>query len=210
MATIEAPYHRPRGAAPWTRPRWRGQWSGLRLQTLRTPQPVPSERSACDAIDFELRELALEKTSGSNSGEAFARAPISQLVGLEVEPGELGEAVVRLPVGPRMHNPMGAVHGGVIALLADAAMGIAFGRTLVDASSFATIEMKVSYLRPVKESLLTATAKLVGRGLRVGFVECVITDARSKEIARASCTCTVNSLEQSAGYVDRSSADRQR
>jgi uncharacterized protein (TIGR00369 family) len=130
------------------------------------------------------------------AGDAFASAPISQLVGLQVEAGQPGEAVVHLPVSRRMHNPMGVVHGGVIALLADAAMGIAFGRTLIDASSFATIEMKVSYLRPVKESLLTANARLVTRGLRVGFVECVITDSRQKEIARASCTCTVNSLAE--------------
>ena len=128
------------------------------------------------------------------AGDAFAHAPISQLIGLQVEPGGPGEAVVRLPVSAKMHNPMGVVHGGVIALLADAAMGIAFGRTLADAANFATIEMKVSYLRPVRESLLTADAKLVTRGLRVGFVECVITDARNKEVARASCTCTVNSL----------------
>ena len=129
------------------------------------------------------------------AGDAFASAPISQLIGLQVEPGPVGEAVVRLEVSTKMHNPMGAVHGGVIALLADAAMGIAFGRTLADASAFATIEMKVSYLRPVKETLLTATAKLVSRGLRIGFVECVITDSRHKEIARGSCTCTVNSIE---------------
>ncbi|MCC6510382.1 MAG: PaaI family thioesterase [Pirellulaceae bacterium] len=129
------------------------------------------------------------------AGDAFAYAPISQLIGLKVEPGPVGEAVVRLEVSQKMHNPMGAVHGGVIALLADAAMGIAFGRTLTDPASFATVEMKVSYLRPVKESLLTATARLVSRGLRIGFVECVITDSRNKEIARGSCTCTVNSLE---------------
>lgn len=129
------------------------------------------------------------------AGDAFASAPISQLIGLQVEPGPVGEAVVRLEVSQIMHNPMGAVHGGIIALLADAAMGIAFGRTLTDPASFATIEMKVTYLRPVKQSLLTATAKLVSRGLRIGFVECVITDARQKEIARASCTCTVNRLE---------------
>lgn len=129
-----------------------------------------------------------------DAGDAFAYAPISQLIGLQVEPGQSGEAVVHLPVSQKMHNPMGVVHGGVIALLADAAMGIAFGRTMSDPASFATIEMKVSYLRPVKETMLTATARLVARGLRVGFVECIITDARDREIARASCTCTVNSL----------------
>ncbi len=131
------------------------------------------------------------------AGDAFAHAPISQLIGLEVMPGEPGTAIVHLEVGQRMHNPMGFVNGGIVSLLADAAMGIAFGRTLIDPASFATIEMKVSYLRPVKATKLTAKAQLITRGLRVGFVECVITDSRQREVARASCTCTINSLEAS-------------
>lgn len=122
-------------------------------------------------------------------------APISQLVGLEIQPGEAGEAVVLLNVDSRMHNPMGFVHGGVIALLADAAMGIAFGRTLDDQHGFATVELKTSFIRPAIDTRLKAHAKLIQRGLRIGFVECTITDARSKLIATASCTCTVTSLE---------------
>ena len=124
--------------------------------------------------------------------DPFAWAPISQLIGLEVQPGEAGEAEVLLNVDERMHNPMGFVHGGVIALLADAAMGIAFGRTLDDKSAFATIELKTSFIRPVKQGRLQAQAKLIQRGLRVGFVESRITDQHHKLIATASCTCTIN------------------
>jgi uncharacterized protein (TIGR00369 family) len=94
-----------------------------------------------------------------------------------------------------MHNPMGFVHGGVISLLADATMGIAFGRTLEgDKHSFATVEMKVSYIRPTKQARLTCHARLVTRGLRIGFVECEIRDQRDRLIAKSSCTCSVNSL----------------
>jgi uncharacterized protein (TIGR00369 family) len=128
------------------------------------------------------------------SADIFGSAPISQLIGLEVQPGQAGEAVVELPVDGRMHNPMGFVHGGVIALLADAATGIAFGRTLDDQQSFATVEMKTSYVRPIKEGRLRAEATLVQRGLRIGFVECRIVNERKKLIATASCTCSVNSL----------------
>ncbi len=126
--------------------------------------------------------------------DPFAWAPISQLIGLEIRPGNPGEAEVFLTVDQRMHNPMGFVHGGVIALLADAAMGIAFGRTLDEKHSFATIEMKTSFLRPVKQTRLRATARLIGRGLRIGFVEVQIVDQHGKLVATASSTCTVNSL----------------
>ncbi len=133
--------------------------------------------------------------------DPFAWAPISQLIGLEVQPPalnetnrEIGEAEVFLNVDQRMHNPMGMVHGGIISLLADAAMGIAFGRVLSEKFSFATIELKTNYIRPVKQSRLHASAKLITRGLRIGFLECRIVDQRGKLVATASCTCTVTSL----------------
>lgn len=86
---------------------------------------------------------------------------------------------------------MQRVHGGLIAALADAAMGIAFGRTLVDNQDFSTIEMKVNFVRPVKEGRLTASANVVQRGLRIGFVECDIKNERGKLVATATSTCTV-------------------
>jgi uncharacterized protein (TIGR00369 family) len=86
---------------------------------------------------------------------------------------------------------MQRVHGGLIAALADAAMGIAFGRTLVDNQDFSTIEMKINFIRPVKEGLVIANAKVVERGLRIGFVDCTITNERGKRVATATSTCTV-------------------
>ena len=127
----------------------------------------------------------------SESADRFTNAPVSQLIGFHVLAGEVGQASVELECGTRHHNPMHRVHGGVIAGLADAAMGIAFGRTLLDEEDFSTIEMKVSFLRPVKEGLIVAEAKVLERGLRVGFVECVIRNQKGKRVATASCTCTV-------------------
>lgn len=123
--------------------------------------------------------------------DRFCDAPISRLVGFEVQPGGVGEARVELNCGPHLHNPMQRVHGGAIAALADAAMGIAFGRTLLDKEDFSTIEMKVNFLRPVKEGLIIAEAKVLERGLRIGFVECTIKNAKGKRVATGTCTCTV-------------------
>lgn len=137
-------------------------------------------------------------SESKSAADPFAWAPISQLMGLEVQPPietAPGTAEVLLNVDHRMHNPMGMVHGGVISLLADAAMGIAFGRVLSEKYGFATIEMKTNYIRPVKESRLHASAKLIQRGLRIGFLECSIVDHRGKLVATASCTCTVTSLD---------------
>ena len=80
--------------------------------------------------------------------DRFADAPISQLIGFQVDPAtdedrQLGLAVVHLDVDERLHNPMGRVHGGVLAALADAAMGIAFGRMLDDSQDFSTIDLQI-------------------------------------------------------------------
>ena len=112
-------------------------------------------------------------------------------MGFEVEPGGAGEALVRLNCGSHLHNPMQRVHGGAIAALADAAMGIAFGRTLLDDEDFSTIEMKVNYLRPVKDGVITAEASVLERGLRIGFIGCTIRNAKGKRVATGTCTCTV-------------------
>jgi uncharacterized protein (TIGR00369 family) len=130
------------------------------------------------------------------SSDRFADAPISQLVGFEVLPADEqdvaeGRAEVAIECEPRHHNPMQRVHGGMIAALADAAMGIAFGRTLLESQDFSTIEMKVNFIRPVRAGRVVASARVVERGLRIGFVECEITNRKGKPVATASCTCTV-------------------
>ena len=128
--------------------------------------------------------------------DRFSEAPISQLIGFHVLPAteedkQIGRAVVELEVNDRLNNPMGRVHGGVIAALSDAAMGIAFGRTLQPDQDFSTIDLHVHFMRPVRGKMLTATGIMTQRGLRIGYVTCQILDERKKIIASASCSCTV-------------------
>lgn len=128
--------------------------------------------------------------------DRFSQAPISVLFGFDVHDAteadrELGRAVVELPVDNRLHNPMGRVHGGVLAALADAAMGIAFGRTLDEGQDFSTIDLHIHFMRPVVSKKLIATGELIQRGLRIGFVQCKIVDERGRLICQSTCSCTV-------------------
>ncbi len=131
--------------------------------------------------------------------DRFDEAPISQLIGFRVLPAtaednEIGRATVELDIDSRLNNPMGRVHGGILAALSDAAMGIAFGRTLDPDQDFSTIDLHIHFMRPVRGKKLTAKGEMIQRGLRVGFVQCRVTDDRVKEVASSSCSCTV--LEQ--------------
>lgn len=131
--------------------------------------------------------------------DRFMQAPVSQLIGFQVsapspEDKLLGRADVRLDVDERFHNPMGRVHGGILSALADAAMGIAFGRMLDGNQDFSTVELHIQYMRPVKSRSIVAKAIVQQRGLRIGFVGCEIRDERDRLIATATCTCTTIDL----------------
>jgi uncharacterized protein (TIGR00369 family) len=103
-----------------------------------------------------------------------------------------GEAVFSLPADPARHgNLMGTLHGGVVATLADSAMGFAFASTLAADESFATLEMKINFLRPVWKSVLAASGKVLHRGKTTGLVDCRVTDERERLIAHATSTCLV-------------------
>ena len=80
-------------------------------------------------------------------------------------------------------------HGGVYCDLADAAMGLAYAATLGDGESFTTVELKINFLRAVRQGRLTAEARVVKAGSALGYVECAVTDDAGKLLARASSTC---------------------
>jgi acyl-coenzyme A thioesterase PaaI-like protein len=44
-------------------------------------------------------------------------------------------------------------------------------------------------MRPVKIGRIVARARMVQRGLRIGFLDCEIHDRRGKLVATATCTC---------------------
>ena len=138
----------------------------------------------------ELRQLADGK---------LPPPPIAALLGFTLSAVAPGQAVVELAADRQHANPMGTLHGGVLCDIADAAMGIAYASTLAEGESFATVEMKINFLKPVWRAKLQATGRLVKAGKRLGFLECDITDDQQSLVARASSTCMTLRGEQAHG-----------
>lgn len=97
-----------------------------------------------------------------------------ELLGIEVEYAKEGEARLKLDAGKRHLNPHGTVHGGVIATLADSAMGEAV-RATGNEELPVTIEMKVNYLEAGQEGNLLATARVHKNGRRFTVLEADVT-----------------------------------
>jgi uncharacterized protein (TIGR00369 family) len=115
--------------------------------------------------------------------------PIARLLGFTIAEARPGEAVIELAADERLANPMGTLHGGVLADIADAAMGIAYAGTLAEGETFTTLELKLNFLRPVWTATLRARGRVVQAGRTVGLVECDVTDEHGRLVARASSTC---------------------
>src|SRR5215470_9062699 len=138
-----------------------------------------------------------DKTLGEHIRETGS--PAARLIGFEVPEHGNGRALVTLQAGPQHTNPMGTLHGGILCDIADAAMGIAFASTLAPGESFTTVELKINFLRPVREATLKAEGKVVRRGRNLGYIECEITDERGQLVAKASSTCLALRGEDAKG-----------
>ena len=130
----------------------------------------------------------------------FVMTSVANVLGFALASVSEGKAAFEMVTDPERHgNAMGYLHGGVVATLADSAMGFAFASTLAEDESFATLEMKVNFLRPVWRAKLIASAEVVHRGRTTGLVECRVMDERSRLVAHSTCTCLVLRGAQAAG-----------
>jgi uncharacterized protein (TIGR00369 family) len=94
---------------------------------------------------------------------------------------------------------MGTVQGGVLAALADGAMGWAYMTTLGEGQSYTTLEVKVNFLHPVWTGTLEARARVKSAGRTIGLVECDVLAPDGKLLAHGVATCMVLRGEQAAG-----------
>ncbi len=125
--------------------------------------------------------------------------PIAQLTGFHLISIENGKAVVELDAQERHANPMGTVQGGVLCVIADAAMGMAFASTVADDETFTTVELKINYLKPVRNAKLKAVGGVVKRGKTIGLTQCDIFDEQDSLIAYATSTVMVLRGEKAEG-----------
>jgi uncharacterized protein (TIGR00369 family) len=125
--------------------------------------------------------------------------PIAQLIGFTLTSLETGQAVVEFEASERHTNPMGTLHGGVLCDVADAAMGMAFASTLAKGESFATLELKINFLKPIWRARLQAIGRVVKKGHTISLVECDVLDEEGQLVARSTSTCMTLKNEQARG-----------
>jgi uncharacterized protein (TIGR00369 family) len=108
---------------------------------------------------------------------------------------EVGDGEVRFAVTPdeSLYNPIGLVHGGLVCTLLDSVVGCAVHTTLPAGVGYTSIELKVSYLRPVHahSGELVAHGWVTKPGRRVAFADGDVRDRDGKLLATGSSSLLI-------------------
>jgi uncharacterized protein (TIGR00369 family) len=108
----------------------------------------------------------------------------------ELEPGRTVFSIVADEVH---ENPMGTMHGGIIATLVDTAMGCAVSSTLPADAGFTTLELSTNFVRAITQSTgrVHAEGRVVHGGGRVVTTEARVYDDAGTLYAHAKSTCLI-------------------
>lgn len=119
--------------------------------------------------------------------------PIANLMGARLVSVGEGEAHFSVTPDESVYNPIGTVHGGYVCTLADTVAACAVHTTLEPGTIYTSIDLNVSYTRPVTRDsgTLRAVGTVVKPGRRVAFSRADIVDGAGKVVATATSSCLI-------------------
>lgn len=120
------------------------------------------------------------------------------LLGIEFAHISPGECTAEIEVHENLFHPGGIVHGGVAFSLADSSMAMALIAGLDSGQNCSTIEMKISYMKPVVQGRMASQARIIRKGKRIAFMEATVTRGEDV-VAMATATFAIISQHKPGG-----------
>ena len=114
--------------------------------------------------------------------------PFWKLLGMEVVDVKKGWAIVKLPYADKLAQPDGVAHGGAIFSPADAAVAVALLGLIDKSETLLTIEMKINYIKAVREGDIIAEAKIIHRGSKTAIGDVEVRNSKGDLIAKCLAT----------------------
>jgi uncharacterized protein (TIGR00369 family) len=162
------------------------QWGPPRSKTITWYDPRENGIVASGLSGREFQEAVIDGR--------LPAPPIARLFGFRIVSVGDGEAVVRCLPDESTYNPVGLIHGGLMCTLLDTVCGIAVQTTLPPGVVAPTIEIKVSYLKAVRDDGREIECR--GRALQVGrkvaFAEGHAYDADGTLLGHATTSLAVH------------------
>lgn len=138
------------------------------------------------------RLSGLDYLSGMRDG-TIPRPPMASLMNLALVGVEPGRVEFECRPAEAHYNPLGMVHGGLACTLLDTVVGCAGHSTLAAGLGYTSIDLSVSYLRPItlKHGVLRAEGTVTKPGSRVIFAEGRIFGPAGELLATATSSLLV-------------------
>ena len=127
----------------------------------------------------DLRELSKEGT-------------MLHALGMEVLECGPGRVVMRMPVGPAVHQHYGVLHGGASVALAESAASIGTAMNIDRDTQWAVgLEINANHVRAVRGGDVTAVATPLHKGRTSMVWDIRITDAEQRLVCISRCTVAI-------------------
>jgi uncharacterized protein (TIGR00369 family) len=119
--------------------------------------------------------------------------PIAITLNMNFEDIEEGRVVFTVEPQEYHYNPIGMVHGGLLATLCDSAMGCAVHTSLPKGTGYSTLEIKVNYIKAltIETGKIYCEGKVINVGGRVATAEARVVDSQGTLYGHATTTCIV-------------------
>jgi uncharacterized protein (TIGR00369 family) len=166
--------------------------------TLTQPDPSDSRERSYSWSDQAAVLADLPGRPGIELLRAITRGelpppPIADTLGFTAAEFEVGRAVFTLDPAEFHYNPLGTVHGGVIATLLDSACGCAVHSVLPAGEGYTSVDLTTTYLRPITTGTgpVRAEGTVLNRGARTALAQASLLDSRGRLLAHATSTCLI-------------------
>jgi len=159
--------------------------TGDRRRTYSWADPAPA---AAAALKLDGDAFFAELTEGR-----LPMPPVMQTLGFTATHVRDGVARFELDPAEFQYNPIGSVHGGVIATVCDSACGCAVHSLLPAGAYYSSLDLSVKFLRRVTAETghLVCEGTVVHLGARSALAEAKLTGTDGKIYARATSSCMI-------------------
>ncbi len=128
-----------------------------------------------------------------------SRSPAGNWLQFTLEHTERGKVVIALDVRPEMTNPYQHIHGGMMSLVIDEAIGWAVV-SLNTENHYTTLNLNVDFLYAIREGeRLRAIAEVIRSGKKIIHVECRVYNMEEQLLAKATSNLVVTGMRPTEG-----------
>lgn len=168
------------------------------MSVIEAADLFSSDKRRERAVDWQAPGPAAKAAAGMTGIEAMCAIrdgvlpppPMARLIGFRMAAVEPGRIVMELEADESLENTIGLLHGATAAALVDTAMGCAISTMLPAGQGSVTLDLKLTYLRPlsVRSGTISAEGKLIKLGRQTSYTEGFVRDGSGNLAVHATAT----------------------